>query len=112
MVPAWYLAVQAIYSRSCPTCIIPLTKLVGCFTNIKMKTVPILMKKTIKTVRSKEDTSSTKTLGVYCTQRDCGKVSVQQTERNIETQYKKYMRQLFLGQKEASALAEPVMDAG
>jgi len=80
--------------------------------NINIKTVHIPMKNTIKTIRSREDTLSTETPGVYCTPCDCGKVSVQQTGRNIETQCKKYMRHLCLGQLEASALAERVMDAG
>jgi hypothetical protein len=70
------------------------------------------MKKTIKTIRSREDTLSIETPGVYCTRCDYGKVYVQQTGRNIETQCKKYMRHLYLGQLEASALAESVMVAG
>jgi hypothetical protein len=81
-------------------------------TNIKTKTALILMKKTIKTIRPIKDKLSIKTPGIYCVQCECGKVSVQHTGRNIGIHHKKYMRHVFLGQLEESALAECLMDAG
>ena len=59
------------------------------------------MKKTIKTIRSREDTLSTKTPGVYCTPRDRKK-------------HRDPMQEIYepVSQLEASALAECVMDAG
>ena len=57
-----------------------------------IKTIHILIKKTISTLQSLKDNLGLKTPSMYCILCECGKAYIGQTDRSRETRGKEYIR--------------------